>query len=242
MHCSVPLYGLIIPVSVRASHTHTHTHHDGLRGLFFFDNSFRPVPLEQTYIGITEKKAIKRMQLMNDLVYDKVMAHAGKNQLLIFTHSRKVRRRALIDCGCNPCTLNDIAHVHHIHTHALELIAQEHTSLIPGSLVQDTAKTARAIRDMCLEKETIGSFLREDSASAEILRTSAEEPNIDAALKVCVCVCACVCAFVWSVVFSPARRHGADPVKAHALTHTHTHMLCLCRTCFRTGLASTTQA
>lgn len=26
------------------------------KGLFHFDNSFRPVPLEQTYIGITEKK------------------------------------------------------------------------------------------------------------------------------------------------------------------------------------------
>ncbi|CAF1520719.1 unnamed protein product, partial [Adineta ricciae] len=49
-------------------------------GLFHFDNSFRPVPLQQQYIGITEKKAIKRFQIMNDLVYDKIMQHAGKNQ------------------------------------------------------------------------------------------------------------------------------------------------------------------
>ena len=33
------------------------------KGLFYFDNSFRPVPLEQTYIGITEKKALKRFQV-----------------------------------------------------------------------------------------------------------------------------------------------------------------------------------
>ena len=33
------------------------------KGLFFFDNSFRPVPLEQTYVGITEKKAMKRFQV-----------------------------------------------------------------------------------------------------------------------------------------------------------------------------------
>lgn len=33
------------------------------RGLFFFDNSFRPVPLEQQYVGVTEKKAIKRFQV-----------------------------------------------------------------------------------------------------------------------------------------------------------------------------------
>lgn len=59
------------------------------KGLFFFDNSFRPVPLEQTYIGITEKKAIKRFQIMNEIVYEKVVANAGKNQVLIFTHSRK---------------------------------------------------------------------------------------------------------------------------------------------------------
>ena len=33
------------------------------KGLFFFDNSFRPVPLEQQYIGITEKKPMKRLQV-----------------------------------------------------------------------------------------------------------------------------------------------------------------------------------
>lgn len=47
-------------------------------GLFFFDNSFRPVPLEQIYVGITEKKAVKRMMLMNEVCYDKVIERAGK--------------------------------------------------------------------------------------------------------------------------------------------------------------------
>lgn len=51
------------------------------RGLFFFDNSYRPVPLEQQYVGITEKKAVKRFQVMNEIVYEKVMQHAGKNQV-----------------------------------------------------------------------------------------------------------------------------------------------------------------
>uniref|UniRef100_A0A672R3M5 Activating signal cointegrator 1 complex subunit 3 n=1 Tax=Sinocyclocheilus grahami TaxID=75366 RepID=A0A672R3M5_SINGR len=54
---------------------------DPSKGLFYFDNSFRPVPLEQTYVGITEKKAIKRFQIMNEIVYEKIMEHAGKNQL-----------------------------------------------------------------------------------------------------------------------------------------------------------------
>jgi replicative superfamily II helicase len=43
-------------------------------GLFYFDNSFRPVPLEQQYVGITEKKAVKRYQIMNEIVYEKVIS------------------------------------------------------------------------------------------------------------------------------------------------------------------------
>uniref|UniRef100_A0A8C2X5M2 U5 small nuclear ribonucleoprotein 200 kDa helicase n=1 Tax=Cyclopterus lumpus TaxID=8103 RepID=A0A8C2X5M2_CYCLU len=94
---------------------------DPAKGLFYFDNSFRPVPLEQTYVGITEKKAIKRFQIMNEIVYEKIMEHAGKNQVLVFVHSRK-----------------------------------------------ETGKTARAIRDMCLEKDTLGLFLREGSMVDQI--------------------------------------------------------------------------
>ncbi|XP_053622297.1 U5 small nuclear ribonucleoprotein 200 kDa helicase [Plodia interpunctella] len=97
-------------------------------GLFYFDNSFRPVALEQQYIGVTEKKALKRFQVMNDIVYEKAIEHAGRNQILVFVHSRK-----------------------------------------------ETGKTARAIRDMCLEKDTLGQFLREGSASMEVLRTEAEQ-------------------------------------------------------------------
>lgn len=76
---------------------------------------------------------------MNDIVYDKVMEHAGKNQVLVFVHSRK-----------------------------------------------ETAKTAKTLRDTCLEKDTLGHFLREDSASTEVLRTEAEQTKVK-------CVCTCVC-------------------------------------------------
>ena len=97
-------------------------------GLFHFDNSFRPVPLEQQFIGITEKKPMKRYNVMQEIVYEKTMEHAGKNQVLIFVHSRK-----------------------------------------------ETGKTARAVRDACLEKDTLGGFLKEGSASMEVLRTEAEQ-------------------------------------------------------------------
>ncbi|CBI36671.3 unnamed protein product, partial [Vitis vinifera] len=59
------------------------------KGLFHFDNSYRPCPLAQQYIGITVKKPLQRFQLMNDVCYEKVMAVAGKHQVLIFVHSRK---------------------------------------------------------------------------------------------------------------------------------------------------------
>ena len=97
------------------------------KGLFYFDNSYRPVPLEQQYIGITEKKALKRFQLMNDITYEKVVEQAGKNQVLVFVHSRK-----------------------------------------------ETAKTAKEIRRMAEENDTLGKFMKEDSASQEICREMAE--------------------------------------------------------------------
>ncbi len=42
---------------------------------------------------------------------------------------------------------------------------------------------AKAIRDMCLANDTLGNFMREDSASAEILRTTAQEQAKNADLK-----------------------------------------------------------
>lgn len=59
------------------------------KGLFYFESSYRPCPLQQEFIGITEKKAIKRLQVMNEVTYEKTLDQAGKNQVLIFTHSRK---------------------------------------------------------------------------------------------------------------------------------------------------------
>ncbi|KAM0747473.1 Sec63-domain-containing protein [Meredithblackwellia eburnea MCA 4105] len=59
------------------------------KGLFHFDSSFRPCPLKQEFIGVTEKKAIKRYQVTNEICYEKVLEHAGKDQVIIFVHSRK---------------------------------------------------------------------------------------------------------------------------------------------------------
>ena len=59
------------------------------KGLYFFDASYRPIPLEQQYIGITDKKGLKKMLLMKEILYQKVIERAGKQQILIFVHSRR---------------------------------------------------------------------------------------------------------------------------------------------------------
>ena len=41
-------------------------------GLFFFDGRFRPVPLEQTFIGVKALNQQKQMNDMNEICYDKV--------------------------------------------------------------------------------------------------------------------------------------------------------------------------
>lgn len=64
---------------------------DPEKGVFHFDGSFRPCPLKQEFIGVTDKKAIKQLKTMNDVCYTKVLEHVGTNQqqMLIFVHSRK---------------------------------------------------------------------------------------------------------------------------------------------------------
>ena len=107
---------------------------DENKGLFYFDSSYRPCGLQQQFIGITEKKAIKRYQVMNEVCYEKLLEQAGKNQTLVFVHSRK-----------------------------------------------ETAKTAKFVRDMSVEKETITQFVRPDAATREILQEEAsnvKDPNL----------------------------------------------------------------
>lgn len=64
---------------------------DVKKDLFHFDSTFRPCPLRQEFIGVTDRKAIKQLKTMNDVTYNKVMEHVGqnRNQMIIFVHSRK---------------------------------------------------------------------------------------------------------------------------------------------------------
>ena len=53
------------------------------KGLFFFDNSFRPVPLEQQYIGVTEKKPIKRLQVCFKLTLSLLQANGPQPPIFL---------------------------------------------------------------------------------------------------------------------------------------------------------------
>ncbi|EGV61861.1 Sec63-domain-containing protein [Yamadazyma tenuis ATCC 10573] len=60
------------------------------KGLFFFNATYRPCPLEQKFIGIKEKKAIKKLAAMNEACYEMLTDSILSNQqLIIFVHSRK---------------------------------------------------------------------------------------------------------------------------------------------------------
>jgi len=104
------------------------------KGLFFFDHSYRPVPLQMQYVGITERNAFRRIQLQNEICYEKsLIQRQNDNQVLIFVHSRA-----------------------------------------------ETGKTAKALRDLALERDESSQFVREGGATQEILREeSAGVKNAD---------------------------------------------------------------
>ncbi|XP_050379201.1 DExH-box ATP-dependent RNA helicase DExH14 [Argentina anserina] len=59
-------------------------------GLFYFDSSYRPVPLAQQYIGITETNFVAKMELLNEICYKKVAESLRQgHQAMVFVHSRK---------------------------------------------------------------------------------------------------------------------------------------------------------
>ncbi|CAN1151841.1 DExH-box ATP-dependent RNA helicase DExH14 [Linum perenne] len=59
-------------------------------GLFYFDSSYRPVPLAQQYIGISEQNFAARNELLNEVCYKKVVDSLKQgHQAMVFVHSRK---------------------------------------------------------------------------------------------------------------------------------------------------------
>ncbi|KAJ3008876.1 activating signal cointegrator 1 complex subunit [Thoreauomyces humboldtii] len=62
-----------------------------MQGLFYFDSSFRPVPLEQHFVGIKGKAGSHQVRRkMDQVCYDKVVDLVRDGaQVMVFVHSRK---------------------------------------------------------------------------------------------------------------------------------------------------------
>ncbi|KAJ2744981.1 Pre-mRNA splicing [Coemansia sp. BCRC 34301] len=58
-------------------------------GLFYFDARYRPCPLQLEFVGISEKKPVRRAERMDQVCYAKVRRHAQDSQVLVFVQSRK---------------------------------------------------------------------------------------------------------------------------------------------------------
>ncbi|GAB4820015.1 hypothetical protein N2152v2_007061 [Parachlorella kessleri] len=59
-------------------------------GLFYFDASYRPVPLEMQFVGVSERNILARNNIMDEICYQKVTdALKAGHQAMVFVHSRK---------------------------------------------------------------------------------------------------------------------------------------------------------
>ena len=83
------------------------------RGLFHFGPEYRPVPLEMTFIGVTEKQKMRQLNLMNDLAYARALdAIRRGHQVMIFVHSRKDTTRtaqAIKDKAAKEATISEFS-------------------------------------------------------------------------------------------------------------------------------------
>ena len=59
-------------------------HVNPMKGLFFFDERFRPVPLGQTFVGIKGANYMQTMQRMDEVCYDKVLENVDKGHQVGF--------------------------------------------------------------------------------------------------------------------------------------------------------------
>lgn len=65
-----------------------------MKGLFYFDSRFRPVPLNTNFVGVKAIKPIQQMADMDDICYNKCVEFVQKDkQVMIFVHARNATGR-----------------------------------------------------------------------------------------------------------------------------------------------------
>nr|CAB3223427.1 activating signal cointegrator 1 complex subunit 3 [Phallusia mammillata] len=59
------------------------------KGLFFFDGRFRPVPLQQTFVGVKARSVMQQRMDMDEVCYEIISENLDNdNQVLVFVHAR----------------------------------------------------------------------------------------------------------------------------------------------------------
>ena len=107
-----------------------------INGLFHFDGSYRPCPLRQEFVGVTDKKAIKQLKIMNDVCYTKVMEQVGQNkqQMLIFVHSRKETGKTAKYIRDKALELETIGQILRSDAASREILAEEVDNVVDRDL------------------------------------------------------------------------------------------------------------
>ena len=133
-----------------------------LQGLFHFDNSFRPCPLAQQYVGITVKKPLQRFQLMNEICYNKVCLPDNAASTYACRLRHHIERAGM--CCANE---HSIACIACMPTHQLAAVptqvlsaAGQHQVLIFVHSRKETAKTARYLKETALANDTLMRFMK----------------------------------------------------------------------------------
>ena len=69
-------------------------------GLFYFDASFRPVPLEQHFLGIRGKVNTQQARKNLDYAtYEKAKSLVGQgHQVMVFVHARRETVKTAVSC------------------------------------------------------------------------------------------------------------------------------------------------
>jgi activating signal cointegrator complex subunit 3 len=106
------------------------------RGMFFFDNSFRPVPLEQTFIGVALPASQQTPTTVSNVPGQPVMEESKKAKTAAQVHvikSQKLLEFAYNELACQ---------------FSLESVAKGNQVMVFVHTRKDTSKTARAILEL----------------------------------------------------------------------------------------------
>ena len=146
---------------------------DPMRGVFHFDGSYRPCPLRQEFIGVTDKKAIKQLKTMNDVCYTKVLDQVGAqgNQMLIFVHSRKETAKTAKYIKDKALEMETIGQILRSDAASREILTEE----------------SETVTDRDLKELMPFGFGIHHAGMSRVDRTSVEENFAEGNLRVLVC-------------------------------------------------------